>query len=413
MNGVFRVSALLAFAALVAALPIRAEEPLPCKNHYILRCEPDDLGLLWEPVAEPPFPIPRSHTATLMGDGRVLVVGGPMYAWDDVARVTRLYYAGAQTFDPSTGAWAPTAPMNEQRAGHQAVRLADGRVLVVGGSDFNQRFAFVGSAEIFDPADGTWTPTGSVHDARGAFSATLLGDGRVLMVGGVDQYDGTVASAEIYDPATGAWRFTAPPAEPRLVHTATALRDGRVLVVGGMTDDFFMWTTGSAEVFDPSTETWASAGSVDARWLHTATLTESGEVLVAGGYISAPTAGSQGWYVARDVTQTATFDPVKGEWRDTGRLAMPRFRHLAISLRTHGVLLFGGMVSTGQIPAYRAEVVERYELNSLVDREWRVIESRDERAVPADSYQSATELADGSVLFLGDRPGAQAARLRY
>ena len=134
--------------------------------------------------------VPRADvTATRLANGRVLVVGGS----DEVT--TELY-------DPPTGTWLPGGQLNVARGLHAAVRLADGRVLVAGGAEYTP------SAELYDPATNRWTSTGSMSVDRYGFTATLLGDGRVLVVGGFS-LSGTQATAELYDPATGRW--TRPP----------------------------------------------------------------------------------------------------------------------------------------------------------------------------------------------------------
>jgi len=94
--------------------------------------------------------------------------------------------------------------MTDGRQYHSATLLSDGRVLIVGGgSDYANR-RFLASAEIFDPATGTFTSTGSLATARSYHTATLLNDGRVLVAGGYGAA-APLTSAEMYDPATGAF----------------------------------------------------------------------------------------------------------------------------------------------------------------------------------------------------------------
>ena len=114
---------------------------------------------------------------------RVLVTGG----------YNGSYIASAEIYDPATGAWTATGSMATPRGGHSATRLADGRVLVAGGSNGS---AFVASAEIYDPATGTWTATGSMATPRYGHTATRLADGRVLVAGGVSRH--YLASAELF-----------------------------------------------------------------------------------------------------------------------------------------------------------------------------------------------------------------------
>jgi hypothetical protein len=121
--------------------------------------------------------------------------------------------------------------------------LTDGRALVAGGItpvDANGNVAVVASAEIFNPASGTWAATGSMGTARYSHTATLLSDGRVLAAGGAS----TQASAEIFNPASGTWVATGSMTAARRAHTATLLSDGRVLAAGRP----FL---ASAEIFTP------------------------------------------------------------------------------------------------------------------------------------------------------------------
>jgi N-acetylneuraminic acid mutarotase len=168
--------------------------------------------------------------------------------------------------------------MIHARTGHSATLLPDGQVLVAGGN----------TAELFDPATGTWTATGALPESFFGHSATLLPNGTVLIAGG-DVPSGPGARgwvhAALFDPATGRWTVTGSMVVGRLNHTATLLPDGRVLVLGGQSDggeDFEVFA--DAEVYDPSSEAWAAVVDMgDARAGHSATLLFDGRVLAAGG----------------------------------------------------------------------------------------------------------------------------------
>jgi WD40 repeat protein len=189
-----------------------------------------------------------SHTATMLIDGKVLVAGG---ACCEALNQPTDPVASAVLYDPGTATWSPTGNMTTPRVNHTATLLRDGRVLVAGGGNT----AVLSTAELYDPTSGTWTPTGPMVTTAGVdFSVTLLSDGSVLVAGGWDaqhsKFEPTpgLASAELYDPAGGTWTATASMTAPRLDQTATLLRDGNVLVAGG--SDHGLPLT-SAELYDP------------------------------------------------------------------------------------------------------------------------------------------------------------------
>ncbi len=190
---------------------------------------------------------------------------------------------GADTFDV-------TGSLHDARGNHTATLLPNGKVLVAGGYGPAGQIGYLITAELYDPASGTWSATGSLANARMGHTATLLPNGKVLVAGGkgpsaVPDYSGM--GAELYDPASGTWSLTGSLSWPRADHTATLLPNGKVLVVGGASD-----VDRIGELYDPALGTWSDTDYMaDVRSHHTATLLPNGKVLVAGGYGPGGTSG--------------------------------------------------------------------------------------------------------------------------
>jgi hypothetical protein len=320
------------------------------------------------------------HTATLLDDGRVLVVGGHGDGWSRLD--------SAELYDPRTGMWTLTGSLGTARVWHTATLLNDGRVLVAGGdtSSGAPDFGRTGTAEIYDPAAGTWQPTSAMTTARCCHTASALPDGRVLVAGGY--YDDTLATTEVFDPAAGAWSRAAGLNVPRYSHTATALLDGSVLVVGGSNDGDLASTLASAERYDPATGIWSAvADSARSSVYHTATRLTDGSVLVAGGYDTPP----------RSDVRAEHMDPESGLWSSLAPLSSARDGHAATLLPTGDVLVTGGQAWSGRMGALRIATVGESELFAAASGIW----------IPAAAlnsprhYHTATLLLDGRVLVAG------------
>jgi N-acetylneuraminic acid mutarotase len=228
------------------------------------------------------------------------------------------YTASAELYDPATNRWTPTGSMSVDRYDFTATLLRDGRVLVVGGYSLSSVGRSTELSELYDPATGRWTLTGSLRTPRRNHTATLLADGTVLVAGGFNA-DGWLRSAELYNPAGGRWKRVAPMATAREGASATLLGNGRVLVAGGGNPS----ATRSAELYDPSSGRWSATGSMTDYHGGAAALLQDGRVLVAGGGTG-------------DV-----YSPATGTWTPTGPMVYP-YASAAAALLPNGQVLYAG-----------------------------------------------------------------------
>ena len=276
------------------------------------------------------------HTATRLPNGQVLLAGGFVNSvWDYSGSTSD---KGAAIYDSATGILSVTADiMTSSRGGHTATLLKNGKVLVTGGADQDPTGTGLASAELYDPSNGTFTQTGSMAVGRFLHTATLLQNGKVLVVGGaLTSTSDPVANAELYDPATGVFTMTGAMTTAREQHTATLLADGKVLIVGGTTATGAgdLHPTATVEIYDPATGLFSITGSMsEARSLHTATLLPSGNVLVVGGVVENSTA--------------ELYDPTTGTFSFTGGMEVGRSGHTATLLSNGTVLVAGGGLYLG------------------------------------------------------------------
>ncbi len=235
-----------------------------------------------------------------------------------------------------TGAWQPGTDLGEARSGAAAVTLADGRVLMFGGT--TPSGGATNAVRVFNPASNSWSDLGSVMlDARSGHSATPLEDGRVLLAGG-ENSSGPLSSLEIYDPITGSFQAAGTLSGPRKNHGAARLPDGRVLLIGGSTGSVAL---ASLEIFDPL-DSLASAGPAlpEPRNGLSATALLDGRILIAGG--------NNG---ESDLASSEIYDPAVGGFTPGAALSTPRRGHTALRLpHNNSVLIAGGASAGADLP---------------------------------------------------------------
>lgn len=213
------------------------------------------------------------HTATLLPDGGILIVGGVGRGWS--------FLASAEVFDPVTGQSQPAGPLSVPRESHTATLLTDGRVLVVGGHRGRREAMEVyASAELYDPATRRFQPAAHLTTARHKHDAVRLSDGRVLVLGGADRTDRRYyATTEVYNPVTASFETGPSMVSTRykIQGTSVRLASGDVLVPSGAR---------GAELLDRGSFTFhAVAGEFPAAFFFaTATPLSTGDVVIVGGY---------------------------------------------------------------------------------------------------------------------------------
>jgi len=268
------------------------------------------------------------HTATLLLDGRVLVAGG--YTDPTIPNKS------AQIFDPDSGKWSDVGPMLEpRRQGHVAATLLDGRILVAGGA--KELGPVLDSTEIYDPVSNTWSEGAKLSEPRRDFALATLPDGRLLVAGGTDLTVSVMESVETYDPASNTWVPKAPTNHGYSQLILTVLSSpqwpaGAVLVTGSELE-------GTAEIYNIGTDTWMTVDQAPTSWGHTATALADGRILVTGGQDNSVT----------------IFDPRTQKWQALEGMSSQRYFHTASVLPDGKVLLVGGWDEAG-MPLDTAEL---------------------------------------------------------
>ena len=271
--------------------------------------------------------VPQREFTTLL-DGRILVSGG----CDLISQICR-EIAESEIFDPVARTYTPVASMASPRTLHNTILLPDGRVLAAGGL---YRGAALQTTEIFNPVTGRWESGPRITVSRMLARLTALPDGRHLLAGGLSGIQNRfsiLAAAEIYDPATNRWVTAGAMLAGRFLFAMTPLADGRVLAAGGGQGDPFAPTgRDTAEIYDPASDTWTATGRLPGpRMNHAGTLLPGGRVILTGG-----TTG-----LAPDPS-TGVFDPAAGIWSAGPPLRTARTDNTSILLPSGQLLVAGG-----------------------------------------------------------------------
>ena len=272
-------------------------------------------------------------TSTLLADGRVLVTGGTNGA------VAPGSFSSAEIYDPAAGHWTLTGSMTSAHAGQTATLLKDGRVLIVAGCDTHS------TAEMYDPVTGKFALLGKVAVENTCSStATLLPDGRVLIAGGYDSSNLASKVAELFDPASGKFTKTGSLHTARGNAQAALLPDGRVLIIGGDQSGRTPSEVDldSSEIYDPTTGKFSDAAKMETpRTNFSATLLADGKVLVAGGAYNSAAGG-----VFLDSAEL--YDPATGQFSPTGAMTFGRISDLGQSHGTWGTI-YTGLLADGRV----------------------------------------------------------------
>ena len=273
------------------------------------------------------------HAASILKDGRILVSGG-RGDWGAGQRSSA--FGTTEILDLNTNLWTLVSPLINPRYEHTQTLLDDGSLLVVGGSPNAVKDL---TSELYNPANNTWTETSNMnYTRRQGHTATLLPNGEVLVTGGLAEVNGNkkiISKVEIYNPKNGSWRLVSDMTMAREKHKAILLTNGKVLVVGSDNEEQFIRGETTAELYDPTNDTWTDAGKLSDEHAEgfTAVLLSNDSVLISGG-------GTTGRRLTPETTATMeVYDTSDSTWSTVEPMTTKSWIHTA-TLLNNGNILF-------------------------------------------------------------------------
>jgi hypothetical protein len=329
----------------------------------------------------------QDHSVVTLDGGRVAIIGG----FDGAAFATP---KDVEVFDPSTKTWKLASPMKRGRRNGTATRVADGRVVVIGGSELDARDPNRGQwstsdAAVWDPKADQWTTVKPPAEPRSQHTATLV-NGQVVIAGGKRDF-GPAPTAEVFDPATNTFTSAGTLVRPRIFHAAV-VANNKLAIIGGTSVDWRNVQYGkeesndllaSIEVWDATTKTWKVGATLDhGRANPTATVLADGRVLVVGGE------DKVGFVAPSELCDLTT-----NKCTPAGSLTTARTQHAAVLLADGRVVISGGQ--TGKVS--NPDFVSTLEVWSPTPQKWTVLG----KLAEARSDHEATVLKDGSILIVG------------
>ena len=265
--------------------------------------------------------------------------------------------ATTELYDPNRQSWKPGPKMASARGLLTATLLKNGKILVVGGAN---SVGVLKTCELYDPKTNKFSPTGSLSVPRAGHTASLLPDGRVLIAGGLSDISNALKaigsmkkSTEIYNPKTGTFSKGPNMSRERIAHTASTLPDGTILLAGGISlNGFFRLPgmTNRCEIFDAKTNRFRGAASLPfSIAAHSQITLKSGRILVVGGARSSLLITD-----AKPMKDVARYDPASGKWARMPSLAIARTLPSLAQLSNGKILVIGGAQGTLDKPTATA-----------------------------------------------------------
>ncbi len=324
-----------------------------------------------------------------------------------------------EIYDLRTMTSGPGPDMLNPRALHTATVLKDGRVLIAGGVDAGSATSAgnsVNTCEIYDPATNTYTATGSMGVARAGHAATLLNDGRVLVVAGnkdlsdvIKALNGMLKTCEIYNPTTGTWSSTSSVAEKVIGPSLTTLANGQVLVAGGARVNFFIGipigvvSVTRCQLWNPSSGTWTNTGSMKQhRSVHTFNTIRllDGRVFIAGGVVVNISLPATTFAGAKSTDKCEYYNPTSGTWVALPNMSASRLSHTVNEMPNGRVLIAGG--ATGSIDA-SISIISVQEFNPATNTFVGTFNMKAARAT-----HGSARMPDGTLIVFGGTASATA-----